>query len=360
MPLNDLTLDDLRKLSDWLVSIAHSGFRLEQDGLAPRFDLTPGMPIRVTLGAVMPPATRPDFGAWLAQQATHPTESAAEDLPSFLKPRPMEAAPPAVGAEPVDPPPALGEVAGGGPISAEPSRSAEVAVSPGATKAEAQAESGGGQAVAAAEPPAAPVPGSASALAAQAGQWAGAWTEAQDDTLIEAIATAQIYGTPKVDAITTAAIALGRSFKAVEQRSYRIGGKIKAEVARRAMQQAQNEAPEIPAAQPSPSADGDSAVGGHSPAAVQNGDPLIAHLRGLTNKGGWSLARDLELLELSCNGWPAADIAREIQMPDAAVKPRFDALTGLHDDEVTGKKARRWTREEVLGALLIMAGKAAA
>lgn len=340
-PLSDLSLDDLRGLNDRLTGLVTAGFRLEQGGLAPRFDLTPGMPIRITLGAVMPSVDRPSFGEWVAAQP-HSTEAASQPADAQA-----DAAADLRQPEPVDAPLALGEVAEGAPVSAEQSAP------------QGAAESGGGQAVAAAHPPAAPAPGSASAMAAQAGQWAGAWTDAQDAVVVDAMATAQIAGTPKADALHLVASKLGRSFKAVEQRAYRIGGKIRAEAVRRATVQAQTETPEIPAATPS-LGQGDAAVGGHSPAAVQSADPLTTHLRGMTDKGGWSLARDLELMELSCEGWQPNEIALQLTMQANAIKPRFDALTGLHDDPVTGKKARRWTREEVLGALLVMAGKVAA
>jgi hypothetical protein len=341
MSLEDLSLDDLRRLSERLASIVSAGAQLESAGLEPRFDLTPAHPMRITLGAVMPPATRPDFPTWLMAQ-----------------PKSTEAAPPSLVPEPVDAPLVRGEAAEGAPISAEPSRSAEVAASPGAVTVEAQAESGGRSEAAPA--PAAPVPGSASALA---GQWqAPMWTAEEDERLIAlVVAGVTKEGLTKAAAISEAAVELGRTNAAAKFRcDTKLKDRLKAALAEAALLQAQTETPAIPEAAKVDLGQGEPAVGGNSSAAVKPNDPLMAHLCGMTEKGGWSLARDLDLMELSCAGLSAADIAREIQMPDAAVKPRFDALTGLHDDEVTGKKARRWSREEVLGALLIMAGRVAA
>lgn len=375
MPLNALTLDDLRKLNDTVTSLVIAGFRLEQGGLAPIFDLTPGQPMRITLQAKMP-ATRAaapcpypesyDRGECCGGYCTMPgvddeTEVSVVDLPSFLKPRSTEAAPPAVGAEPVDPLPALGEVAGGGPVSAEPSRSAEaVAETPRAeAKVEAKAESGGGEELAAPEAPAAPAPGSASAMAAT---WqAPMWTPEEDARLIDLVVKGMTeHGLSRNRAMMEAARELGRAAEGVKFRCYnKLKARIDAALTEAARRQAQTETPAAEA-RPVPEAEGDAAAVESTTAAVQDDDALTAHLRGMTDKGGWSLRRDLDLMDFSCQGWPAADIAREINMPDAAIKPRFDALTGLHDDEATGKKARRWTREEVLGALLVMAGKAEA
>lgn len=261
MPLNDLSLDELRKLSDQLTSLSVSGFRLEQDGLAPRFDLTPGMPVRITLGAVMPLATRPNFGEWMTGQI----ES-------------TEAAQPEPAPEPVEPPPAAGEGAGGEPISAAPSRSDEVVASPKVVAPdEAEAERGGGAVMAAAMPPAAPVPGSASALAAQAIDFR-VWDDEQDAVVIDALADAEMSGTLKADALRAVAAKLQRTMRAVEQRSYRIKHKIKAEVTRRAMAQAQTESPEIPQVVPPTVDPGHPAAGGHSPVAETIVPPVEAEV----------------------------------------------------------------------------------
>lgn len=351
-PLSDLSLDDLRGLNDRLTGLVTAGFRLEQGGLAPRFDLTPGMPIRITLGAVMPSVDRPSFGDWIAAQpqsteaASQPADAQADAVADLRQP------------EPVDAPSTTGEGVEGAIISAEPSRSA-VSASPKVEAPEAPAESGGGPEVAA-PAPAAPVPGSASALAA-ASSLPAPWTAAEDKTLVDTIVALMIGGMARKPAATEASKLLpGRTADACIYRAHtKAKDTINALVAEAAILQAQTETPEIPEAVP-PLSQGDAAAEGHSSAAAQSTDPLLVHLCTLTDKGGWSLQRDLDLMELSNAGWPAADIAREIQMPDAAIKPRFDALTGLHDDEATGKKARRWSREEVLGALLVIAGKAAA
>lgn len=356
--LNDLTLDDLRKLSDLLTSIAVAGFRLEQDGLTPRFDLTPGMPIRITLGAVMPVATRPEFGDWLKSQRPIDDSGMMDAIipltPEAARPEP---APVPEEAPTVDAPgPPVGAA-----ISAEPSDDADVSrhLPHVATASEAKAESGGGAVMAAAMPSAAPVPGSASALAAVSGQ--KMWTAEEDQQLIGFVVSGvQKEGLSKAAAIREAAIEIGRTTAATQFRyDTKLKERLKAKLDEAATTQAQSETPEIPEAAKVDPGQGDAAVGGQTPAAVQP-DDLAAHLRGMTDKGGWSLQRDTDLMELSIAGWPAGDIALELRMQASAIKPRFDALTGLHDDEATGKKVRRWTREQVLEALQSIAKARAA
>ena len=395
-PLNNITLEQLQQLTSDLREIEDAGRLLHAAGLEPVFDLTPGAPMRITTSAVMPewqdngvpimvspplPSPRELMKGHqpqifmavttepLADRITRraferdvgidaPSEQ-ADETPSFLKHRSTEAPPTSPASEPVDAPLALGEVAEGAPISAEPSRSDEDAGTPKvAAEPEAKAESGGGSH--GSDPaPAAPVPGSASALAASAAQFA-MWDDAQDAIVIDAIATAQIAGTLKADALRDAAAKLNRTQRAVEQRAYRINAKIKAEVARRAMTQAQTEAPAIPEVTKVDPDQRDAVVGGDTPAAVQSepqnatvsgaADPITAHLMALSESDGWTLDRDAILMELSIAGWQPNEISLEVGMRADQIKARFDALTGLYLD-ANRKPVRRFPREDVMAAL---------
>lgn len=120
MPLNALTLDDLRKLNDQMTALVVAGFRLEHYGLEPRFDLSPGRPITIHTSAVMPsidegvtvtPLAADIVRRTSTREPTHcgPNLSAqlrkeAVTYAAILFPESTEAAPPAVGVEPVDPP----------------------------------------------------------------------------------------------------------------------------------------------------------------------------------------------------------------------------------------------------------------
>jgi hypothetical protein len=88
------------------------------------------------------------------------------------------------------------------------------------------------------------------------------------------------------------------------------------------------------------------------PAFVATGaaDPLTVHLMALPEADGWTLSRDLDLMELAISGMGMMDIARELDVKGGTVQARFDILTGLYTDDA-GKKLRRFTREAVLDAL---------
>lgn len=366
MPLNELRLSELRDLAVTLTALEDVGSQMQTAGLDPVFDLTPGRGVRITTTFVMPGlageggVTLPTMAARIVAMQRPVADSLARPDDGLMD-RIMDAfrdiAPGPVPAE---------------PEPADPSRSDDAdGPSPTLAASEDQADSDGGQATAAVNTPPvathvsegtvyvgdtskAPTPGSASAMAAQSLAWAGAWTEEQDALLIDALAQARIDGTPKGDVFRAMAEKLGRTFKAVEQRGYRLTARVNAEEHRKRA--------EAPESEPdTPSADAAAAHADEmADAAVQAADDLTSHLAALTDKGGWSLQRDTDLMELSIAGWPAGDIALELGMQDAAIKPRFDTLTGLHEDEATGKKVRRWTREQVLDGLKALALRRAA
>lgn len=320
--LNELTLDELAALGAQIATLITAGKALEAGRLGPVFDLTPGAPISIYTNAIMPAmdegvsltplaadivrrtSTRdlthcgPDLSVRLRKEAVDyasilfPAATEAEsptvidcagittaevadrigdraferdvgvDIPSFLKRESTEAPPTSPASEPVDPPPALGEVVGGGTDSAEPSRPAEAAPS-----VEAEAESGGGEEVPAPEAPAAP----------DAKPQPEPWSVAEDSTLIHTVVDLMVNrGMARKPAATEASKLLpGRTADACIYRAHtKAKEAINAAVAEAAVRQAQTEPPEIPPAEPVvASVSRDAATGGHPPAAVQEVTP---------------------------------------------------------------------------------------
>jgi hypothetical protein len=449
--LNDLSLADLTDLSGTLVTLEAVGRDLDDQGLAPRFDLTPGEAVTITTNFRMPfapnQATLQDVARIelkldrrladldFSQPMTRPAQTAdlvrqiMEDTPS------TEAAPTEAALEPVEPPAAVQSA--GGTLSAAPSRSGDEAapldqepdLRPGAAVAEATppplaeaassegvAESGGGQQVMAAAtppaappaaPPGAPPAGSASAMAASALARAPGWTTGEDDRLIALVVSGVTrLGLTKRAAVRAAAQELGRPEDGTVFRCYnKLRDRLDAALAQGVATLAQpepdpipegpaqadatdgqtasdgdaaGEAPTSPAVQPSDldarSRETAIAHGTHTdqpapakawnqpdePAPAKAGaDPVTAHLMTLPDKGGWTLDRDLELMELSIAGWQPQEIALQLTMPANLIKPRFDLLTGLYED-ATGKKVRRFTREAVFFALQALKSRSAA
>lgn len=214
--------------------------------------------------------------------------------------------------------------------------------------------------------PPSPPPGSASALAAMT-----VWTDAEDARLIQITVGAMIMGAPKAAAIRAAAEELGRPFSGAQSRLY---SRLKTtfEAALREAEASKNHAadpiPE-PAAPFSPAA-GASDGGVASPAAPvapseDPGEPapiaatkaplspIEAHLFALPAKGGWTMARDFNLLSLSELGWKPGEIAEDMGIDARQVQDRWDRLSGL-DPET---KLRRWTRAELIAALKGWVGK---
>lgn len=125
--------------------------------------------------------------------------------------------------------------------------------------------------MAAAMPLAAPVPGSASALASST--LGGMWTEEEEERLIGLVVAGMTHAAlPKTEAIRGAALQLDRGFEGTKSRCY---GKLKvrldAAISAAAMAQAQTEIPEAATVDPG---QGGAAAGGDEQAAVQPPEPL--------------------------------------------------------------------------------------
>jgi hypothetical protein len=380
MPLNDLSLEDLTEISGHLVTLETAGRDLVDAGLAPRFDLTPGEAVTITTSFRMPAIESPKIKTdWRYFEAEPEEDGLTLSLRAILdeasETPSTEAAPPEPAPEPVEPPAAV-QSAGGTP-SAAPSRSDDETPSPPgvaeatppplakAASSEGAADSGGGQPVMAAATPSAASFRTASALAGgQPGSSfaSPAWTPEEEARLIDLVVSGVTrLGLTKMAAIASAAQELGRGVEGVKSRCYnQLKSRLDA-----ALAASQGHPPPPPEPTPSPEAaptpaDGDAAVGGHSSepapapepgAAVQPiANDLTGHLMALPDKGGWTLARDRELMDLSIMGWQPNEIGLELQVQANLVKARFDALTGLYED-ANGKKVRRFTREAVFDAL---------
>ena len=62
--------------------------------------------------------------------------------------------------------------------------------------------------------------------------------------------------------------------------------------------------------------------------------------------GNWTIERDHQLVKLACQGWDMPTIAAEMGCDSAALRARYDRLTGLHPTD----KTRRYGRETLLAA----------
>lgn len=165
-----------------------------------------------------------------------------------------------------------------------------------------------------------------------------AWTADEDERLIQLTVNGMLSGLNKAAALREAARTMGRGEEAVKFRIYKhhIAARLNATLA-----EAEAAAPAAP---PQPAAS--QAASPPPPSAID------AHLWGLPRGGqdGWTWSRDAELMQLACNGYGTQDIAVDLGLDSAAVKTRFDLLTGNHKDK-DDRWVRLFTREDVLSAL---------
>jgi hypothetical protein len=259
MPLNEMSLSDLEKIADGLNDLKFAGRQIDRAGLGPvLFDLTPGGRATLSFACPLPALAATALAMAFADTFTISTE----------------AEPPEPALDPVAAPLAAEGPVEGATQTAEPTDDAEASrhLPQVAAASKGEAESGGGQARAAAEASAAPIPGSASAMAAT---WqAPLWTAEEDAKLIALVVSAVAeHGLSRNAAAVAAARELGRAEEGVKFRcKTKLKARIDAAISDAAMTQAQTETPEIPATEvrPVPEMVEDAAVGGHSPAAVQD------------------------------------------------------------------------------------------
>lgn len=352
MPLNDLSLEELIEMADVAATLCRVGNDLVANGITPTFDLSPGQAVAIRLDAVMPDAPAQKIEWRLANYAHDNTPS-----PEDAQPEPAPA--------PEETPLAAGDTASGAPIPSTTEQSAaglpeptppaasEPQDDPQPVAAVAEGSGGGAAYGSGSIPPAA---------AHQDKLLPAIWTDAEDARLIEIVVTRIRIGETKKAAIAMAASELGRPEAGTAFRAHhKLKARIDAALTAAAMEQAATEPLED---NPFPVQEG-AAGEGTTPSAAQPlapvsfaADEVTSHLMALPDKGGWTVERDHELMELSIAGWQPNEIALQLQVQANLVKPRFDALTGLYEDP-TGKKIRRFTREAVFAALSRLAGKAA-
>lgn len=149
------------------------------------------------------------------------------------------------------------------------------------------------------------------------------WTEEEDERAI----AMRVAGAKIADI----AAALGRTVNATTFRLYNV---LKPRLAA-ALDACSVEPPPAAAFEPPPG----------EPAGEPRPEPAVpdleAHLDARPMAGGWTDARDAELLRLAWLGWGIDDIAVELAIDRSAIKNRFAALT---DD-------RRFARDDVRAAL---------
>lgn len=321
MPLNDLTFAELMALRRTVDHLYNAGVALNPLGDV-RFDLTPGAQMMIVVPVTMPALVAPPTGMRLMRQLA---QNDIAPLPVSAPARTGEVAGtplPGSGESPL----VVGDSASGQPHSDPSDAVSSAAVNPEppqAAVADVAAAEGrdGGQAVAAARPPVAPVP-------------AAPWTKAEDDRLVAEVASWMATGRSRHAAAEVVAQALGRPVEGTRFRCKTV--------------LADRIAAALAPAQPAP-----------APALAAPTNDLALHLAELRRKGDWTAAQDVEMLELMGLNWNIADIALEMKLDGNELKRRWNILSDLHEAD-EGRKIRSFTAAQLLPALQAQqAGKAA-
>lgn len=358
MSLNNMTLNQLRELALTLGNLEIAGSTLGSCGLEPLFDLTPGKMVTMTVPFLMPDDTsiapwRINQGTGIWYPATPETEAARVDaypdpVPETPEPSPLISSADDVSGHsplPVEPLAAdvnTGEAGDGGAGKQHP-------VTPAIAELPAIGEAVTREGEVFVRQPD-PVPASPKAMP---------WTQQEDIDLIARVVLMMQTGIAKGAAIATVAADMGRPYEGTR---FRLGNKLAddfaAALAAAAKTQAQSapkvtEAEPTPQPRPVPTEAAKAAAPVPTPAPAKTAPPSDAldfHLSHLSNTDSWNTTHDIELLELTINGWDIPSIAMQMQIGSREIKARFDLLTGLYTD-AQDKKARRFKREDVLAAL---------
>ncbi len=347
--LDRLSLQDLDDLLVSLDALKRAGDVVVELGMVPVFCAMPGQPIAMTLDEVMPPIDQQlgiDLSSQPDETATYIVTGAADGPLTFTEitdPAPG----PAVEAAAVDP----AQDSGGGDVQIPAAATlVETIEMPEPLAAGAEYEG-----MAAAQPD--------TGAAATAVARPAAWTPEEDEKLVSLVALGIVGGKVKQQAVVTAAHELGRPFEGTRFRLHtkladRLTAKIESlrtDAVSRLIDTHQPDpqppVPTVPAVEPASGAPSSPAPDAPVDMAAQaDPSPIEAHLLGLPRKGGWTMERDHELLELICAGWAMPEISAEMSIPAGDLKARFDLLSGLHRN-ADDKLVRRWSRDELLAAL---------
>jgi hypothetical protein len=355
MNLDNLKLNGLKYLAAMLRCVSEAGEILTRAGLDPTFDCTPGCDIVIHTGWTMP---------GLEADPPEPVEenmfdSAVTLSPSTLKHidgHPIEAwTGPSFDQDPDKYARAAGLVAQSpSPAAAEPEQP-----EPERDVSEASPEPAG-EGTGAARECAAPVTLDPAPLAQ------GVWSAEEDTLLIETCAWQMFHAGLSLNA--AAEIAAGVLQRPVQGTQFRakagLKGRIMARLAERkagnnvenmiaipagppvtdpVRTETVNEGPEdAKGAQALPQAASEPVVAGTgSPLNLHGLTELETHVSQVKRDKVWTLQRDRDLLHFAIAGWPDHEIALELSVPLAEIKPRFNVLT----------RARTFKRDYVLAAL---------
>jgi hypothetical protein len=330
MPLNRLSLQAMARLADDIDAVRAAMAILEDRGLVALADLTPGRHMAITLVREMPeiahqidplPAdmtiAQRNFEAMYGVRGHIQADFRAEAAPVPLQ----------------DPDPdkyarAAGLVDNEG-----------IEVAPEATPITAEAPPAGDTGESAATPePAVTGAGEAEADAADPAPqpvWPARWTEDETARLIEIMADRmERRGDGMRPAAEIAAEILGRPVEGTLYKARSIVERI--EAARRLLvaqvldRLAPAGASTEPGGENQPVPEG---LPEAAPEAMPGADALTPtgelhrHLAKVKRDKLWTIERDHDLMHFSRLGWPAGDIALEIKVPVAEIKPRFAVLT---------------------------------
>ncbi len=367
--LSSLDFDQIKDLQQSIDAAVDAGAALTCHGLFPSFSLVPGADIVIRIGARMPGLFGPQTGPIYAPlfPSVPPMQTSAKGAAVAESPAVRDVAAPVAAGHPdpvSDPrPEAAPDDHAGDTESAEDAPPVPEAGEPpaanrtaaGDQKAEAWAHIEA-QIMATPVSPA-PLPGSASALAAS-NLMLPAWTEEDDARAIAAAVGWLLGGSSKTTAYAAAAEAVNRTHRATEQRLRKLWTRVE-EALDRARDPEPLDPPPAPvvapvpadpppavlrtaAVEPLPVADYQTPPAGV--AEAPDPDPLEAHLAAVPRPGNWTLGRDHNLMELAELQWPMNDIALELRVTVKDLQARFAVLTDN----------RRFKRAEVLAALTRM------
>ena len=349
MPLNEMTLQTLARLADDIDAVRAAMAILEDRGLTARAGLLPGAPMRITVQQRMPEMfpknseLEPEFERVSIADAFRDAPTVCDDAPVSFQPL----------AEP-DP---FEAQRAAGPIDNE-----GFAIEPAPITAEAPPEGNAGESVVPAPEPAVTGPGEAVAKAADPGPQPaqGRWTEEETAGLVEIIADRmERRGDTLRAAAESAAAILGRPTDGTYFKARSLVERIDAE--RRVLvdrtldrlapaASVPTPAATVPTPEAKPQAEPAPAAPVFSDVPLTPTGELHQHLALVKRDKLWTLDRDHDLMHFSQLQWPAGDIALEIKVPVAEIKPRFAVLTA----------ARKFKAADVLAALAAMLGAQAA
>ena len=356
--LDDLTLDALNDMASMIVGLKEAGYLMREQGFEPRFDLRPGFPVRMMLEYRMPMAA--------------PMESGLAAFKAGPRPSPRHPVPPAPG------PDFLAACdAGLAKIELDDDGQAWIVVPEPEVKTEAEdltlqgaklnlepapltaadietAVSGAFIAVTGRDPKPVPQPAqydnedaAAPAPVKPAASGLGApWTKDEDRKLVQmASERMALLGHSKAAASDFAAVHLGRPVPGTYHRlRHQLAQPLADAIAALQARQSEPAAPDEPGANTADSGGG----ADPSPAAPIASTPApsipapdmaaaMQHLLNVPSKGGWTVERDRELLELLTKAWGTPEIAMEMQLSGRDVTDRYNLLT--KPDPVTKVRA---------------------